>query len=405
MNNAKTKIQNLSLKKWGENKGIGTIALHTGAGKTKVGVDAAGKMFDNNNIKSCLILVPSTNLRDNEWINEFKKWGYEQWLPHITIECVQTAYKWEEAQYDLIILDEIHAYLSPEFRSVFNFSYKYLLGLTATPPKKSADPQKKEYWEIYNKECPTVYELSIQDGVKLGTASAYKIYNLAVPLTKKENQKYRLWDKKFRDSSATLSRWKSTMKLSESIFELATQLSKEKGHTLQNSSQQFWMAMSKRKQICYTSTNKLEYTKMILEKFPDKNTLVFGKSTDMVDELYEWAEEKGIKSAKYHSKMKTKERSLHLQRASEDSTSLVISAEALEQGYNLPKLNLGISMASVSTERRFQQSLGRQLRLAEDGKQAIFINLYAENTQEEKWVRSKIEGFRSEWILSLNEIV
>ena len=94
--------------------------------------------------------------------------------------------------------------------------------------------------------------------------------------------------------------------------------------------------------------------------------------------------------------MKTKERSLHLQRASEDSTSLVISAEALEQGYNLPKLNLGISMASVSTERRFQQSLGRQLRLAEDGKQAIFINLYAENTQEEKWVRSKIEGFRSE---------
>ena len=53
-------------------------------------------------------------------------------------------------------------------------------------------------------------------------------------------------------------------------------------------------------------------------------------------------------------------------------------------------------MASVSTERRFQQSLGRQLRLAEDGKQAIFINLYAENTQEEKWVRSKIEGFRSE---------
>ena len=77
------------------------------------------------------------------------------------------------------------------------------------------------------------------------------------------------------------------MKLSESIFELATQLSKEKGHALQNSSQQFWMAMSKRKQICYTSTNKLEYTKMILEKFPDKNTLVFGKSTDMVDELYE----------------------------------------------------------------------------------------------------------------------
>jgi superfamily II DNA or RNA helicase len=165
-------------------------------------------MFENNNISNCLIIVPSTNLRDNEWINEFKKWGYESWLPKVTIECVQTAYKWKDQKFDFIILDEVHAYLSQEFRAVFDFERKYLLGLTATPPKepdKYSSEKDREYWDVYNSNCPTVYRKTIQEGVKLGIASPYVIYNLEVPLTASEKRSYSLWDTKFREAAQTLA--------------------------------------------------------------------------------------------------------------------------------------------------------------------------------------------------------
>lgn len=45
----------------------------TGVGKTYIGVRAAKYAVRKLGVQKILIVVPTTNLRDNEWPNEFKK--------------------------------------------------------------------------------------------------------------------------------------------------------------------------------------------------------------------------------------------------------------------------------------------------------------------------------------------
>lgn len=51
----------------------GTVILSTGAGKTRVGILAIEELIEKMSIKSCLIVVPTINLRDNEWESEIEK--------------------------------------------------------------------------------------------------------------------------------------------------------------------------------------------------------------------------------------------------------------------------------------------------------------------------------------------
>lgn len=158
--------------------------MATGTGKTRVGVLAAQKAFKAGKIESITIVVPSTNLRDNEWVNEFTKWGSKALLEFTTITCVQSLYKQEHST-DLLIIDEVHTALSPEYRKVFeNTEYKYLLCLTATPP------HEEEYLELLEVVSPIVYTVGLQEAVKRGLISPFKVYNVPIKLNNKERFMY-----------------------------------------------------------------------------------------------------------------------------------------------------------------------------------------------------------------------
>jgi len=66
----KDKMQEEALNTWINSEYKGTVVVGTGAGKTRIGCVAINHLYRNGLIKSCLIVVPTTNLRDNEWINE-----------------------------------------------------------------------------------------------------------------------------------------------------------------------------------------------------------------------------------------------------------------------------------------------------------------------------------------------
>lgn len=158
--------------------------MATGTGKTRVGVLAAQRAWKAGKINSVTIVVPSTNLRDNEWVNEFTKWGAKALLEFTTITCVQSLYK-EDHFTDLLIVDEVHTALSPEYRKVFeNTDYKFLLCLTATPPHED------EYLELLNTIAPIVYSVTLQEAVKMGLISPFKVYNVPIKLTNSERFMY-----------------------------------------------------------------------------------------------------------------------------------------------------------------------------------------------------------------------
>ena len=113
---------------------IGTWIAVTGCGKTKLGCMAADEIIKKYKEKSrILIIVPTENLKYNEWINELNKWGYENNLPYIDIQCIQTVYKWRNRDFDLVICDELHTQLTDLYSLFFIMNnFTSIIGLSAT---------------------------------------------------------------------------------------------------------------------------------------------------------------------------------------------------------------------------------------------------------------------------------
>ena len=164
--------------------GRGTVCLSTGTGKSKVAIDF---IKETPEVKRVLITSPRTNLKEN-WRKELQKWGLYHWSNgryyinpelldnpdndqraiDITIENVQTAYKWSNHEYrykefDLIIADEIHTMMTPEYSNVFDIKATWIMGLTATHDITD----KNDKGEYYEKYCPIIYEYyeSAEDGL------------------------------------------------------------------------------------------------------------------------------------------------------------------------------------------------------------------------------------------------
>ena len=177
MKKTREQIQSEALKALQDNNYTGVVCLSTGAGKTKVSIDAIKK----GKFKNILITSPRTNLKEN-WRNELSKWGivdasdvgednsfkiYLGDFIHIDIENIQTTYKWSREQilqYDLIIVDEIHfiSHKYSQYLWIAKANNIPIIGLTATPTK--SDEYKREV--LYN-HIPIVYEYynSEKDGI------------------------------------------------------------------------------------------------------------------------------------------------------------------------------------------------------------------------------------------------
>jgi superfamily II DNA or RNA helicase len=100
--------------------------------------------------------------------------------------------------------------------------------------------------------------------------------------------------------------------------------------------------------------------------------------------------------------MSAKERELALSKALD--VKVILSAMALNAGFNLPSLDGAICLSGTSSSLTFIQQIGRLLRKTEEDKVGIYINLYAASTVEEDWLKSKLD-IRQSTKVSESEII
>ena len=149
LNEIKNQKQKEAVNKWAKSGFKGSIIAGTGFGKSRCGVLAVGESLRQNPNKNwnALVLVPTIQLK-TQFADEFIKWGYEDIIEQVIFTCYQTAYKCEDHHYNIVVCDEIHLGLSPEYRKFFEKNTcDRLLCMTATVP------EEKEYSE------PVVHKL------------------------------------------------------------------------------------------------------------------------------------------------------------------------------------------------------------------------------------------------------
>lgn len=369
----------------------GTIQAVTGFGKSRLGVIAAGEFCRKDATAKWLVLVPTTNLLE-QWKLEFIKFGYADVLPQVEFVCYQSAYKFDDKEYDGIVGDEIHVGLSQEYRKVFfKNSFAKILLLTATID----DPDKRAFLMSL---APIVYTMTINKALELGLISDYIMYNLAVPFTKEEQSAYNANQQRYNYYEHLLGgRYHAfdNAKLMLSLDEASKE--DKKNATV------FYGCIRKRKDLCNNNSNKVRVAARIVQKFPTQYAIFFSESIKPAQDLHEMLPEI---SMCFHSKMTKKQRTEALKSYMDRRTKirLISSARALNAGFNVEEASLCISGSGTSKELDQIQRLGRGLRAVEN-KLARFINLYTPGTQEVKWVTSRSKQFNPKWITSIDEIL
>lgn len=111
-------IQQAAHKAWKDGGEWGLLAMATGTGKSKIAVEEI-KTTCQPYIKHILLghkdpgrprvflVVPTKKLRDNNWEDEFKKWGGEIEYSYLNRYCYASINKVRNQIIDLVILDKM----------------------------------------------------------------------------------------------------------------------------------------------------------------------------------------------------------------------------------------------------------------------------------------------------------
>jgi superfamily II DNA or RNA helicase len=382
--------QELSLQRWIDNKCIGTIQACTGYGKTVVSAKCIKYIKAKRDNLTITVVVPKINLVE-QITNEYIRFGVD--MTNVQVYVINTYIrrlmnKEIDNKTDLLVLDEVHRYGGEEeLKESYSFSnlwnlveYKSILCLTATVQRLDS------LHEIIVKHSPIVDTVTIEDASTNGWVTNYYQFNLGLELTAFEQQEYdRCYEyfkgyfKKFQYNFLEM------MKCKSAVYCLAkANNDKELAKTYNSASFMCSKYMQEYKRILFTSQSKVDAIKEITS-FTDIRFIIFGESIEFVENLAASLKDVTV----YHSKLKTKEKRERLNDFKVSKTLKgIISASALDEGFDDENLQLGICSSYNSNPTKNIQRIGRIVRLTKSNpnKKAFFVNLYIKNSKDQDWL-------------------
>lgn len=383
----KDQKQKDAVNNWASKGFTGTIIAGTGFGKSRCGVLAVGESLRQNPNKNwnALVLVPTIQLKD-QFREEFIKWGYDDIVDDVIFTCYQTAYKCEDHHYNIVVCDEIHLGLSPEYRKFFEQNtWDRLLCVTATVP------EEEEYAAYLTSLAPVVYTITLNECVNFGLVSPYEIICMGIKLTYKEQQTYDKAQKLFLYYKYKLGQFNA--------FDEANRIIKDinaDGNDKRNAVM-FYKAIKDRKDVVDKASNKITVLQKIVLNNPNKKILTFSGSNDFTDKMCESIEPLAVR---YHSKMTKKQRNTSLE-SFKTTKNVLCSTKALNQGFDVEGAEIGIICGLTSKALTMIQRIGRLLRYKENKIGKIVI-VYVADSQEDKWLKNATRSFNN--IKYINDI-
>lgn len=447
----RTKRQQQIVDKWIKNNGKGTVLAVTGFGKTRTLLMGAEACCNSENAKGkrdVTVIVPTNYLKE-EWETKLKGYNFPS-----KVYTIQTLIRRFNARSrlktSLLLADEIHRYTSEQFGTLFSIvNYDFVFGASAT-----IDFTDEKY-NIISRLCPVVDRVDLEEARENNWVSEFTIYNLAVKMTPEEERKYKKLNEKYGKYFSIFS-WNFDLArkcLSDDTIcsELANRIRWDE-QAVKIYAVQFFRIVQERKLFLYNLESKKNAAKQIINRFSDRIFITFSESTDFAEEL---AEDLGDKAVAYHSNLKTlvtdpkgkviahavdvdgktrykagnkiytweqikaaypdmkltlfgkkRRRDEAIKKFKDGRTKIrvVSTAKALDEGADFPNISASIVTSGSSKTRQSIQRLGRMIRYKE-GKDAFQVELYAKDTQDERWLEKRQEeSINVKWITSINQI-
>jgi superfamily II DNA or RNA helicase len=365
-----------ALAAWRDAGDRGVVALPTGAGKTLVAVAAIAALS-----VPTLILVPTRILLD-QWLRTLEvMWPYpagrlgdgEYRVAPITVATYASAITWAPRigdRFGLVIVDEAHhvgAWCPREILEMLVAPSR--LGLTATP---SDAPY------VARHIGPLVYNLAIEDLV--GDALAhYTLETIPIALTVDERRRYNELRGEFAAFYAQQARaapgllWREFLHIARKSERGRAAIAAWRGS---------------RALVAYPA-GKRAAVRDVLERHRTDRTLVF-----TADNATAYAIARELLVMPITCDIGRAERTTALERFRSGETPVLVSAQVLDEGFDLPDAEIAIVVGGTSSTRRHIQRIGRLLRPRPD-KHALVYELVVQQTSEVQQAKHRRTGLSS----------
>ena len=386
-----------ALQVWRSSGGRGVVEAVTGSGKSMVAIQLLYHFIKAR--KRSLILVPSTALQE-QWHREIKAhlgfdtvshigggpgYRYRQQSP-ITIGIVNSVAQnapLYTGHFDLIIADETHRYGASFFRRALLDTASFRLGLTATF-ERSDDGVGEVLKPYFNETICLVYDFqrarkenvvarygAVFIGVDLDPQEQKQYQEFGTVMTKKRNYLKNNWPDKYDGVS-----------FGEFLAQAVLASQKSDGEGL--AARGYIHAMTQRRKILSESTVKTRCAETLAPAARTANKFVFFCETQIAAEsIANRLQASGLHVAAHHSGIPDQERSGILNGLKHGGLRGVVAVHTLDEGVDVPNLDLGVVVAGTKQRRQMIQRMGRVLRKKPDGRKAVFVVIYAKGTAED----------------------
>ncbi len=358
-----------------------TVVLHTGMGKTFVGLDAACHVNTLCDGTAKIVFLAETIHREQELLKDiefYKKCYPDAIIPEIEFACYQSSCKWKDRYYDLAICDEFHDACTPIYIKVLhNNIFRFILGLTATAGSDRTyvlDRIEISKVELMKKYLPICFTYGLTDAVRDGNSRKLNIHvihhrlddsekniqggTIKSPFMTTEQKAYKYYDAMFWEGVYTKADYK-----------------------VKN-------GMAKRAKLLYSLPSKFTAASHILQNIKGR-TLIFANDLEALEELTDNI----IRSPKEGETKKVRDAENERIRKKFESgkSKILASFKVLQQGANIKGgIDNLLIISYYSDLGKMVQRLGR-LRLdgSKEGNVIIFVTIA---TQEEKWFKKMMIG-------------
>lgn len=399
-NSPRTLWQKSVIDKWIAQGARGYTEIATGCGKSYIGVLAIKLCNERHPDKKINIVVPSLVLQD-AWTDPKKGHIKVHGLKNVDVFVINSYVK-EDHECALLIIDEVqHATGSKSKtfnKTIEKTKFNWLLCLTAT-----LELDHKTFLSKYKVTC--IEKFTAQQGVDAGWLSPYKILCVPVELNDEDKVKY---DKMHAEFNKHFAAFEFSFELAMQCvtdYDARNKLAEKLGWDIArvNAAVFNWNRnMRLRKQFLYHVEAKIDAAIEIAQNVK-MQTILFGQSIAGADKINDAL---GDICVEYHSDMTKTQAKVNLKKLRDNRTKIrcISSAKGLEEGFDLPNLQLGITWSRTSKNLGAVQKLGRILRYY-PGKTAYFIELYVPDTQDERWLTSSLKGQKNVYRLqSIDQI-
>jgi superfamily II DNA or RNA helicase len=386
--NPKDAVQNEAIKAWWA-VGKGTIATCPGSGKTRIALYLANQIraiYDKRLMSfSCLFLSYSTVGRDVNFPKELKKWGYSELEAVAENHCIQSVYKQRGKYWDVIVVDEIHNMTSPEYSAFLaGNTFKYKIGLSGTI--------KWDREQILNQlGFPVVYSLSLEEGMKKGVVSQFKVINVLIDLNEEQQAKYDNIARTMESNIRSLGC--DTFSGLERAFEVMQngpmELKKFAGVVIKKNAE--------RTKFIDQHYDKVFAAVEIRKALINRKAIIFAANIDQCERIADLVD--GVYVHSKNKKKKGNETSFFI--FENDPFGTLVAVQQVNEVYDLKGISLGIVVSGKSSSKTSNQRAGRSVRPQENGQVSFVFNLVLKNTIEEVWLAIRNKSYSEETVVNV----